>query len=129
MVDSARLGAVVDEFTAGASELMVEGDRGGEAAEPGDDPFAQALQGPGTVTLEREDVFRGPDDRFDALADRREMRWLGRCAVTVRARVGRNLACGSERRGGNPGRSGDRFVAADRTDQQDVAVLHRGSEI
>jgi hypothetical protein len=33
MVDSARLGAVVQESTAGASELVVEGDDCGQAAE------------------------------------------------------------------------------------------------
>src|SRR5512147_314115 len=74
MVDSARLGAVVDECTAGPSELVVEGDRGGEAAEAREDPFAQAGECAGAVAFEREQVFAGPEDRFDALADRRQVR-------------------------------------------------------
>jgi hypothetical protein len=61
MVDSARLGAVVDKGTAGASELVVEGDRGGQAAEPVQDAFAQALEGAGAVAFEGEDVFAGPE--------------------------------------------------------------------
>jgi hypothetical protein len=69
MVDSARLGAVVDECTAGASELVVEGDRGGQAAEAGEDAFAQSGERAGAVAFEREQVFAGPEDRLDALAD------------------------------------------------------------
>ena len=64
MVDSARLGAVVDECTAWASELVVEGDRGGEATEAREDAFAEALEGPGAVAFEGKDVFGGPEDRF-----------------------------------------------------------------
>jgi hypothetical protein len=56
--------------------LVVEGDRGGEAAEPGQDAFAEALEGAGAVAFKDEDVFGGPEDRFDALADRGEMRAL-----------------------------------------------------
>src|SRR6266536_3608618 len=74
MIDSARLGAVVDECTAGASELMVEGDSGGHAAEAREDAFARAGEGARAVAFEREQVFAGPEDRLDPLADRREMR-------------------------------------------------------
>jgi hypothetical protein len=42
MVDSARVGAVVDECTAWASELVVQGDGGGEGAEAGEDSFSEA---------------------------------------------------------------------------------------
>src|SRR5665213_2249491 len=76
MIDSARLGAVVDECTAGASELVVERDRGCEAAEAGEDAFAQAGQGAGAVAFEGEEVFAGPEDALDALADRCEVRTL-----------------------------------------------------
>ena len=76
MVDSARLGAVVDEGAAGAAELVVEGDAGGEAAEAGQDAFSEAGEGAGAVAFEGEQVFAGPEDRFDALADRCEMRAL-----------------------------------------------------
>ncbi|MDX6691175.1 MAG: hypothetical protein QOG15_2632, partial [Solirubrobacteraceae bacterium] len=41
MVDSARLGAVVDECAAGAAELVVERDRCGEADEAREDAFSQ----------------------------------------------------------------------------------------
>jgi hypothetical protein len=74
MIDSARLGAVIDECTAGAAELVVEGDRGGEAAESGEDAIAEAGEGAGAVAFEGEEVFTGPEDRFDPLADRREVR-------------------------------------------------------
>jgi len=69
MVDSARLGAVVDKGTAWACELVVEGDRGGQAAESGEDSFSEAGEGAGAVALEGEEVFAGPEDRFDPLAD------------------------------------------------------------
>src|SRR5512134_1833586 len=74
MSDSARSGAVVDECTAGSSELVVERDRGGQAAEAREDSFAQACECAGAVAFEREQVFAGPEDRLDALADRRQMR-------------------------------------------------------
>src|ERR671925_2419638 len=73
MVDSARLGAVVDECTAGASELMVEGDRGGQAAEAREDSFPESGERARAVAFEREQVLTGPEDRLDALADRRQM--------------------------------------------------------
>ncbi len=74
MVDSARLGAVVDEGAAGAVELVVECDGGGEADEALQDAFAQAGECAGAVAFEREDVFAGPEDALDALADRRQVR-------------------------------------------------------
>jgi len=74
MVDSARLGAVVDKSTAWASELMVERDRCGVAAEPREDAFTQTGEGTGAVSFEGEELFAGPEDRFDSLADRREVR-------------------------------------------------------
>jgi len=45
--DSAGLGAVVDECSAGAAELVVEGDRGGEAEEALKDALSKAWQGSG----------------------------------------------------------------------------------
>src|ERR1700678_4112961 len=99
MVDSARLGAVVDECTAWASELVVEGDRGGEAAEASQDAFAEAGEGAGAVAFEGEEVFAGPEDRFDPLADRREVR----TATT--------------------------FVFAVRTHERDAALVDRGGEL
>src|SRR3954447_13192524 len=85
MIDSARLGAVVDECTAGASELVVEGDRGGQAAEAREDAFAESGERAGAVAFEREQVFAGPEDRLDALADRRQMRAVGALVGAARA--------------------------------------------
>src|SRR5579872_99074 len=73
MIDSAWLGGVVDECTAGASELVVEGDCGGEAAEAGEDAFSEAVEGAGAVAFEGQEVFAGPEDALDALADRRQV--------------------------------------------------------
>ena len=71
MIDSARLGAVVDECAAGASEFVVEGAGGCQAAEAGEDSFSEAGQGAGAVAFEGQEVFAGPEDAFDALADGR----------------------------------------------------------
>ncbi len=74
MVDStAGSGDVVDERAAGASELVVEDDAGGEAEEALQDAFSEAGECAGAVTFEGEDVLAGPEDALDALADRREM--------------------------------------------------------
>src|ERR1044071_3034389 len=108
MVDSARSGAVVDECAAWAPELMVERDRGGEAAEAREDAFAQSAEGAGAVALERQDVFAGPEDRFDPLTDRRE-RWpLGLGAVAGGLR--RDLASGTQRRCGRSWRRDGQLV-------------------
>ena len=71
---------------------MAESDCCGEAAEPGEDPFAQAGEGSCAAALEDEEVCARPEDRLDPLADRREMRLdsalvfaarAGECRVTV----------------------------------------------
>jgi hypothetical protein len=69
MVDSAWLGAVVGECAAGASELVVEGDGGGEAPEAGENSFSEPWEGAGAVAFEGEEVFADPEDALDALAD------------------------------------------------------------
>src|SRR5271168_5380749 len=99
MIDSARLGAVVDECTAWSSELVVERDGGGEGAETREDAFSEAGEGAGAVAFEGEEVFAGPEDRLDALADRREMRTLAG------------------------------FVFAARSDERDVALSDGGGEV
>src|SRR6266576_5717210 len=76
MVDSTLLGHVVDECAAGAAELVVEVDAGGEAEEAVKDAFAQAGEGAGAVAFQGEQVFAGPEDRLDPLPDRREVRPL-----------------------------------------------------
>ena len=42
----------------------------------GDHAFAEAGEGSGAVAFEGEQVFAGPEDRFDPLADRGEVRSL-----------------------------------------------------
>jgi len=73
MVDSARLGAVVDERAAGATEFVVERNRRGEADEALQDAFSEPGEGSCAVAFEGEEVFAGPEDRLDPLADRREV--------------------------------------------------------
>jgi len=61
--------------------LVVEGDRCGEAAEAGEDSFSESGEGAGAVAFEGEEFFAGPEDRFDPLADRREV-WFGATLVS-----------------------------------------------
>src|SRR5579884_1939287 len=89
MVDSTRLGDVVDECAAGSAELVVEADAGGEAEEALEDALAQAGEGAGAVAFQGEQVFAGPEDRFDSLPDRCE----------VRASTGFVFAAGADDRG------------------------------
>src|SRR5579872_3329392 len=73
MVDSTRSGDVVDECAARSAELVVEDDCCGEAEEALKDAFAEAREGAGAVAFEGEQVFAGPEDALDALADRRQV--------------------------------------------------------
>src|SRR3954451_6166218 len=65
---------VAGERSAGAAEAVVERDCGGELGEATGEPDAQLVQDAGAVAFEAEDVLGGEEDRFDALADRREVR-------------------------------------------------------
>src|SRR6266496_1234768 len=67
-------GGVAGERAAGASEPVVEGDCGGECREAAGESDAQLVQFAGAVTFEAEDVFGGPEDRLDPLADRSQVR-------------------------------------------------------
>src|SRR3954454_25256526 len=99
MSSSTRLGGVVDEGAGGAAELVVERDAGGEGEQSLADACSEAVQGAGAVAFEREQVFAGPEDAFDALADRGQVRpWTG-------------------------------LVFAARSDDQRVAVAHLGGEV
>ena len=71
---STRLCGVVDQRAAGAAELVVERDAGGECQEPLADACTQSVQGAGAVAFEAEQVFAGPEDALDALADRGQVR-------------------------------------------------------
>jgi hypothetical protein len=88
MVDSARLGAVVDECTAWAAELVVESDRCGEAAEASEDTLAQPGEG-------RRGVGSGPA----APGRLRAHRPSGRSAPRLwECRPGRRSRAGETRR-------------------------------
>src|SRR5204863_148576 len=66
-----------------------------EREESADDAGSEAVQGAGAVAFEGEDVFGGPVDGFDPLADRREMRLVVVGGARVRGELGR----GSQRGG------------------------------
>src|SRR5215210_4972541 len=70
---STRLGAVADERAAGAAELVVERDAGGECQEALADAGSEAVQGAGAVAFEGQEVFERPEDRLDALSNRGEV--------------------------------------------------------
>src|SRR3712207_1937184 len=75
---STRSGAVVDEGAAGAAEVVVEGDAGGEGEQALADAGSQAVQGAGAVALEAEQVLERPEDALDPLSDGGQMRpWAG----------------------------------------------------
>ena len=78
MSSSTGSGDVVDECAWWAAEAVVEADRGGECEEARSDAGSEAVEGAGAVAFEGEQVFAGLEDRFDPLADRREVRAAGR---------------------------------------------------
>src|SRR3954452_19789417 len=67
-------GGVAGEGAAGGGEAGGGGDGGGEGGEAAGEPDAQLVQDASAVAFEAEDVLGGEEDRFDALADRREVR-------------------------------------------------------
>jgi hypothetical protein len=69
MVDSTRLGGVVDECAGWAAGSVVEADAGGEGEEALEDAFAEAGVGAGAVAFGGVQVFAGREDRFDPLPD------------------------------------------------------------
>lgn len=99
MSSSAWLGGVGGEVAAGAAEVVVEGDGGGEREQALADASAQAVQCPCAVAFEGEEVFEGPEDALDTLSDR--------CQV----------------------QSSAGFVFAARADDVGVAIMHRGGEV
>src|SRR5947209_10148640 len=102
MSSSTRSRAVGGECAWWTAESVVERDRGGEGEEAGGDPCPEPGQGAGTVALEREEVLAGPEDRFDPLADRGQVRTAAGLVPAPRAHdqrlerggVGLELAAG-----------------------------------
>src|SRR3954470_15954257 len=74
MSGAAVSGGVAGQRAAGAAEAVVECDGGGQRGEAAGEADAQLVQDARAVAFEAEDVFGGEEDRFDALADRREVR-------------------------------------------------------
>src|SRR4249920_997169 len=77
MSSSTGSGGVVGKGAWGSAEAVVEGDCGCECEKPYLDAGGEAVEGAGAVAFEREQVFAGLEDRFDALTDRREVRPAG----------------------------------------------------
>src|SRR5213080_983360 len=73
MSSSTGSGGVVGERAWRAAEAVVEGDCGCEREEAHLDAGCEAVEGAGSVPFEREQVFAGLEDRFDALTDRCEV--------------------------------------------------------
>src|SRR5215208_860188 len=75
MSDSALgLGGEVGDGAWWASEPVVEVDAGGECEQALRDPGAEVAQGAGAMSFEAQEVFAGPEDRLDPLAQGRQMR-------------------------------------------------------
>src|SRR3954451_13155213 len=85
MSSSTWLGGEVGQGAAGPAEVVVECDRCGHREEPAGDAGSERVEGAGAVAFEGEDVFGGPEDAFDALADRREVRSGAGFGFAVRA--------------------------------------------
>src|SRR5215213_4586091 len=97
MSDSALgLGREVAQRSSGAAEPGVEVDAGGQGEQALGDSGAEVAQRAGAVAFEAEEFFAGPEDRFDPLADRSELR----------SGVGLVFAGGAQQR---PAELGDRF--------------------
>src|SRR5664279_5105316 len=77
MSSATGLCGVVDQGAGGTAELVVEHHGGGERDEPGAQADAEVRECAGAVSFEGQQVFAGPEDRFDPLTDRREMRLMG----------------------------------------------------
>src|SRR5579875_91544 len=91
----------VREFREGAcglADVVVEPDAGGEGEEFGGDPGSEAVKGAGVVAFEPEPVFQGPEDAFDALADRSEVRPFAGLVFAVRSEDPRAVTLGGQGR-------------------------------
>src|SRR5258706_7467370 len=85
MSSSTGSGDVVHERAWWAAELGVERDCCGECEEAAGDAGSEAAQGAGAVAFEGEDVFGGPVDALDALADRSEVQSAAGLVFAARA--------------------------------------------
>src|SRR3954465_12449978 len=86
---AAGSGGVAGQRAAGAAEAVVECDGGGERGEAAGEADAQLVQDARAVAFEAEEVVGGEEGRFDALADRREVRSVPALVLAARAVDGR----------------------------------------
>src|SRR5487761_1227110 len=84
MSSATGLCGVAGERAAGPAELVVERDRCAERDEACGEANTEVVEGSGAVALEGEEVFEGPEDRLDALADGCEMRAAARLVFAAR---------------------------------------------
>src|SRR3954470_6038666 len=96
---AAGSGGVASQRAAGAAEAVVECDGGGQGGEAAGEADAQLVQDARAVAFEAEDVLGGEEDRFDALADRREVRSAPGLVLAARRTPQRDVT----RRGGGHG--------------------------
>src|SRR5215204_1409161 len=114
------LGGEVCERAGWPAEPVVEVDAGGECEQSLRDPGAEVSQGAGAVAFEAEEVFAGPEDRLDPLADRGELRPCRRLVASrwpqyERAEVGH---AGGELAAGVALVAHDRLATRERSGQQ-----------
>jgi hypothetical protein len=135
MIDSTRAasGAVVDQGSARSPQPVVEADAGRQAEKAREHTLAQAGHGARAVTLQREQVLGRPEDRLDALADRRQVRPAARLILARRthhgdAEISRSR---SKRAAGVALVADERLTAASAALQQlqaDLALVARGAQ-
>jgi hypothetical protein len=90
---AAGSGGVAGQRAAGAAEAVVEGNGGGQRREAHGDAHEEVVQGACVVAFEAKDVLGGPEDRFDALADRRQV-WAAPALVLAPRAVNRRVEGG-----------------------------------
>jgi hypothetical protein len=83
MIDSTPLPVVVDQSSAGTTQLVVEADAGSQAEKALHYALSEALDGSSPVTFQGEDVFAGVEDRFDPLAKWSKVRTLPRLVFAL----------------------------------------------
>ena len=70
MIDSTESGDIVDQRTAGATQLVIEHDAGRQREKTLEDALPDTGEGTRAVAFEGQDVLAGPKDRLNPLADR-----------------------------------------------------------
>src|SRR4051812_26948599 len=86
---AAGSGGVAGQRAAGAAEAVVECDGGGQRGEAAGEGGAQVGEDARAGAFEAEGVLGGEEERFGALADRREVRSVPALVLAARAVNGR----------------------------------------